>query len=54
MPKRRSDALRAAIRNLVFDRGIDAGHNDLYDHPDFAKGAREALMKVEATSGETP
>jgi len=38
----------------VFERAIDAGHNDLYDHPDFAKAAREALMRVEATSGETP
>ena len=52
-PKRRSAPLRAAIRNLVFERAIDAGHNDLYDHPDFAKAAQEALMRVEATSGET-
>jgi uncharacterized protein len=52
-PKRRSAPLRAAIENLVFERSIDAGHNDLYDHPDFAKAAREALMRVEATSGGT-
>ena len=51
-PKRRSAPLRAAIRNLVFERSIDAGHNDLYDHPDFAQAAREALMRVEAASGE--
>jgi uncharacterized protein len=51
VPKRRSAPLRAAIRNLVFERTIDAGHNDLYDHPDFAKAAREALMRIEATSG---
>ena len=43
VPKRRSAPLRAAIRNLVFERTIDAGHNDLYDHPDFAEAAREAL-----------
>ena len=51
-PKRRSAPLRAAIRNLVFERSIDAGHNDLYDHPDFAQAAREALMRVEGASGE--
>ena len=54
VPKRRSAPLRAAIENLVFERAIDAGHNDLYDHPDFAKAAREALMRIETTSGETP
>jgi len=54
VPKRRSAPLRAAIRNLVFEGAIDAGHNDLYDHPDFASAAREALMRVEAASGETP
>ena len=52
-PKRRSAPLRAAIRNLVFECSIDAGHNDLYDHPDIAKAAQEALMRVEATSGES-
>ena len=52
VPKRRSASLRAAIRNLVFERSIDAGHNDLYDHPDFAQAAREALMRVEGASGE--
>ena len=51
-PKRRSAPLRAAIRNLVFDTAIDAGHNDLYDHPDFAGAAREALRRVEAASSE--
>ena len=51
---RRSAPLGAAIRNLVFKRAIDAGHNDLYDHPEFAAAAREALMRVEAASGETP
>jgi len=47
-PERRSAPLRAAIRNLVFERSIDAGHNDLYDHPDFTAAAREALTRVEA------
>ena len=53
VPKPHSDALSAEIENLVFERAIDAGHNDLYDHPAFAKAAREALMRVEATSGES-
>jgi len=52
--KRRSAPLRAAIGNLVFERAIDTGHNDLYDHPDFPPTAREALARVEAASGETP
>jgi len=49
---RRSAPLRQAIRNLVFERTIDAGHNDLYDHPKFAAAAREALARIEAVSGE--
>jgi uncharacterized protein len=53
-PKRRSAPLRAAIKNLVFERAIGAGHNDLYDYPDFAQAAREALMMVEAASDRTP
>ena len=52
VPARRSAPLRAAIRNLVFERTIDAGHNDLYDHPEFAAAAREALAGIEAASGE--
>ena len=35
VPARRSAPLRRAVSNLVFARTIDAGHNDLYDHPDF-------------------
>src|SRR5271166_5915469 len=46
--------LRAAVKNLVFERSIKAGHNDLYDHPDFAQAAREALTRVEAASSEAP
>jgi pimeloyl-ACP methyl ester carboxylesterase len=53
-PKRRSAPLRAAIRNLVFERSVDAGHNDLYDHPDFTAAAEEALTRVEAASSEAP
>ena len=49
--KPHSDALSAEIENLVFERGIDAGHNDLCDHPDFPNAAREALMRVEVGIG---
>src|SRR5208283_737270 len=34
VPARRSAPLRTAIRYLVLERAIDAGHNDLYDHPE--------------------
>jgi uncharacterized protein len=50
VPARRSAALRPVIKNLVLDRTIDAGHNDIYDHPDFAAAMREALAKIEAFS----
>jgi len=52
VPARRSAPLRQAIRNLVFEGAIDAGHNDLYDHPDFAAAVREALARIEAVSAE--
>jgi uncharacterized protein len=50
VPARRSTPLRLAIRNLVFERTIDAGHNDLYDRPAYAVAMREALAIVEAVS----
>ena len=40
--------LRPAIKNLVFEQTIDAGHNDIYDHPAFAAATREALTRIEA------
>jgi hypothetical protein len=52
VPARRSAPLRQAVSNLVFARTIDAGHNDLYDHPDFAEAMREALAAIEAASVE--
>jgi pimeloyl-ACP methyl ester carboxylesterase len=48
VPARRSTPLRAAIPNLVFERAIDAGHNDLYDRPAFAEAMRRALATIEA------
>lgn len=47
IPPRRTDALRGRVRNLVFDRTIPgAGHNDLYQRPDFHQAMREALGKL--------
>ena len=41
---RRTDALRASVGNLVFDRTIrSAGHNDIYHLSDFHHAMREAL-----------
>jgi len=41
---RRTDALRAAVGNLVFDRTIrGAGHNDIYHHTQFHLAMHEAL-----------
>jgi hypothetical protein len=53
VPARRSAPLRQAVSNVVFGRTIDAGHNDLYDHPDFAEAMRAALAAIEAASVES-
>jgi pimeloyl-ACP methyl ester carboxylesterase len=50
VPARRSAPLRPAIKNLVFERTIDAGHNDIYDRPAFAEAIREAVARIEALS----
>jgi pimeloyl-ACP methyl ester carboxylesterase len=50
VPARRSAPLRSAIRNLVLERVIDAGHNDLYDHPAFTLAMRDAISKIEVAS----
>lgn len=43
----RTDGLRGKARNLAFDRTIaGAGHNDIYDRPEFAAAMREALGKI--------
>jgi fermentation-respiration switch protein FrsA (DUF1100 family) len=48
---RRTEALRPAVANLVFDRTIrDAGHNDIYAHPAFGPAMDEALAAVLAAS----
>jgi pimeloyl-ACP methyl ester carboxylesterase len=51
VPFSRSEPLRLAIPNLVFDRTFaDAGHNDLYDHPAFNGSMHEALARIEAAA----
>ena len=53
VPFSRSEPLRIAIPNLVFDRTFaDAGHNDLYDHPAFKGEMRKALARIEAAAGK--
>lgn len=43
----RTEALRRAAGRLVYDKTIpDAGHNDIYDRPDFRAAMREALARV--------
>jgi uncharacterized protein len=40
VPARRSAPLRWAVSNLVFDRTIDAGHNNIYDHASLVAAMR--------------
>jgi dienelactone hydrolase len=52
---RRTEALRPAVANLVFDRTIgDAGHNDIYAHPAFGSAMDEALAAVLAAGAVRP
>jgi hypothetical protein len=47
IPAERTDGLRRAVARLVFDRTIPrAGHNDVYDRPEFRAAMREALRRV--------
>lgn len=44
IPPRRTEALRRKVPNLVFDRTIaGAGHNDIYERPEFRQAMREAI-----------
>jgi dienelactone hydrolase len=50
--KARTDALRAALSSLVFDRTIaGADHNSIYSHPAFADAMHEAMAAVERREG---
>jgi pimeloyl-ACP methyl ester carboxylesterase len=52
IPVRHARALADAVPNVVLDRTIaGAGHNDIYEHPQFRLAIAEALQKVQA---ETP
>lgn len=43
----RTDGLRNAAGRIVYDRTIPgAGHNDIYDRPEFRSAMREAIVKV--------
>ena len=52
IPPARAEALRRRVPNLVFERTVPgAGHNDLYDRPDFRQAMHEALTRLMSTSG---
>jgi pimeloyl-ACP methyl ester carboxylesterase len=52
VPAPRTEALRKSIKRLVFDRTIaDAGHNDIYDRPEFAAALKEAVRRLEEQAG---
>lgn len=49
---RRTEALRTAVGNLVFDRTIrGAGHNDIYQRSDFQSAMDDALEAVGKVGG---
>jgi hypothetical protein len=49
---RRTDALRASVGNLRFDRTIGgAGHNDIYHRPQFHLAMDEALEALRTAKG---
>ena len=52
VPARRTEALRRSIKRLVFDRTVQgAGHNDLYDRPEFAAALEQAITRAEKEEG---
>jgi pimeloyl-ACP methyl ester carboxylesterase len=47
IPPARAAALAGAVPNLAFDRTLaSAGHNDIYERPDFRAAMTEALERV--------
>ena len=47
IPAPRTEALRRSAGNIVYDKTIPgAGHNDIYDRPEFRAAMREALARV--------
>lgn len=54
IPPDRAQALAASVPNLVFNRTVPgAGHNDIYQHPEFRRAMGEALAAVQATDGHS-
>jgi pimeloyl-ACP methyl ester carboxylesterase len=52
VPARRTERLRRALPDLVYDRTIEgAGHNDIYRHQAFRDAMAEALARIEGSSG---
>lgn len=50
----RTEGLRQRARRLVFDRTIaGAGHNDIYDRPEFVAAMREALAQLSSTPAKS-
>jgi len=53
VPPRRTEPVRRAIPSLVLDRTIArAGHNDLYNYPEFRAALAQALALIEQASGD--
>ncbi|MCP4382929.1 MAG: alpha/beta hydrolase [Hyphomicrobiales bacterium] len=51
VPPRRTEALRPAVANLVFDRTIaNTGHNDLYQTQGFEAAMADALARIVSSS----
>ncbi len=49
IPAPRTEGLRRAAGRIVYDKTISgAGHNDIYDRPDFRAAMREALVRLGA------
>jgi pimeloyl-ACP methyl ester carboxylesterase len=49
VPVQRTEALRAIVPNLVYDRTIGgAGHNDIYARSEFHEAMHEALKRLKA------
>ena len=47
VPTRRTEALRASVGNLVFDRTVaNAGHNDIYARSEFQRAMDDALDAI--------
>jgi hypothetical protein len=47
IPAERTDGLRRSVGGLVFDRTIPgAGHNDIYERPEFRAAMHEAIRRV--------